>query len=78
MNYSEIVQIFEKEPSAQNAADDLKKIIRSGATGGEISSMVGFYLKNTLRLSNAIIYQLFQKEIDEYLNQCKNNGVFIK
>lgn len=55
---------------------DIKDCISSGATGGEIISRVGKYLKD-LEFSNKNAYLIIEDSIKNYLEICKNNGIII-
>ncbi len=55
---------------------DIKECISSGSTGGEISSIVGKYLKD-LRSKNPHAYYLLEKDIQVYLAECKKQGLQI-
>jgi len=55
---------------------EIENCIASGSTGGEISSMVGKYLKD-LKIKNNVAYLLLEKDIQSYLNECKKQGLEI-
>jgi hypothetical protein len=56
---------------------DIDNCIASGSTGGEITSMVGSYLIN-LKVNDKNIAELIGQEIDEYNDECKRIGIFLK
>jgi hypothetical protein len=78
MDYLGIVKIAEKKlPINQsNVIDDLKNLISQGSTGGEISSMVGKYLKD-LEFNNREVFLILKDEISQYLLLCKKHGLNI-
>ena len=55
---------------------EIQDRISSGSTSGEISSMVGKYLKD-LKLNNKTVYFLLEDDINEYIRECKENGLEI-
>lgn len=70
MNYTEILKFAENRlmPQFEYVVDEIKLRISSGATGGEIGSLVGGYLKS-LRNQEHPAYLILKPEIDEYLSQ---------
>lgn len=79
MNYLEIKEII-KNKLPKNHKEVIKEIdrcIESGSTGGEITSMIGFYLKNLDR-NNFKDYHLIKEDIEIYLKSCKDMGLIIK
>jgi len=70
MDYTEILAIAKEKlgKEYQYIIDGINLRISSGSTGGEIGSLVGFYLK-TLRDQNHHAYLLLKGEIDLYLSQ---------
>ena len=77
MNYQSVLNILEKKIGRESIAFlDLKEIISSGSTGGEISSMVGKYLKD-LEKSNNELFKFLEKFISNYLKECRNQGLFV-
>ena len=69
MDYTEILAIAKEKLSSeyQYVIDEINLKIRSGSTGGEIGSLVGYYLK-TLRDQNHPAYLILKDEIDLYLS----------
>lgn len=56
--------------------EELKEIISIGSTGGEIISMVGKYLKD-LKQNNPLVYEIMEKDIVDYLSECRRQGIYI-
>lgn len=78
MNYQHILMIIENKLEGKFGyiIEDIRKRIASGSTGGEISSMVGKYLKE-LKFSNPIAYSLLEGDIQLYIHECKKHGLDI-
>ena len=79
MDYQQILAVAENrfKEEFSDIIKDLKDLISSGSTGGEISSMVGKYLKD-LKAKNPNAYGLIENEIRLYLLECKKHGLIIK
>lgn len=76
--YQYILQILESKLSGRfdNVIDDIKSLISIGCTGGEITSMVGKYLKD-LETTNHQVYEILKDDILFYLNECRKQGLYI-
>ena len=79
MDYQKILYIVEKKIGSEfpEILQDIKDHIISGSTGGEITFMVGKYLKD-LEKTNFIAYNLLRIEIEDYIIKCKKEGLIIK
>lgn len=75
MDYRIVLTIVEEKlgNSFPYIADDIKDLIASGSTGGEIMSMIGKYLKD-LQEKNETAYDLIKEDILKYLEHCRKNG----
>jgi hypothetical protein len=67
-------KIGKEFPSTVN---DIEICIMAGSTGGEITSMIGKYLKD-LENTNIIAYNLIRNEIEQYIIECKKEGLIIR
>ncbi|WP_310560429.1 hypothetical protein [Flavobacterium sp.] len=67
-------KIGDKFPTVIN---DIEICIMAGSTGGEITSMVGKYLKD-LEKTNLRAYSLIRNEIEDYIVECKKEGLIIR
>jgi len=78
MNYQNILKIAEKKIGSEYEyiITDIKECIASGSTGGEISCMVGKYLKD-LKIKKNQAYSILEKDIEIYLLECKKHGLHI-
>ena len=79
MDY-ELLKIIQKklnENGYSKISEDLSKIVRSGSTGGEITSMVGKYLYD-LKNRNHKLNDLIGSEIDSFINYSYDQGLRIK
>ena len=79
MNYQKTLdtiknKIGDEFPSIIN---DIEICIMAGSTGGEITSMVGKYLKD-LEKTNLRAYNLMKNEIEDYIIGCKKEGLIIR
>ena len=79
MNYQKTLdtiknKIGDEFPSIIN---DIEICIMAGSTGGEITSMVGKYLKD-LEKTNLRAYNLMRNEIEDYIIGCKKEGLIIR
>jgi len=76
MDYQHILAIAENKLKGKfdYIIKDIKNQISSGSTGGEISSMVGKYLKD-LKINNLTAYSLFENDIQFYISECKRHGL---
>ena len=79
MNYQKTLdtiknKIGDEFPSIIN---DIENCIMAGSTGGEITSMVGKYLKD-LEKTNLRAYNLMRNEIEDYIIGCKKEGLIIR
>lgn len=79
MNYQKTLdtiknKIGDEFPSIIN---DIEICIMAGSTGGEITSMVGKYLKD-LEKTNLRAYNLLRNEIEDYIIGCKKEGLIIR
>lgn len=79
MDYQRILTIAEDKLGNEFSyiVRDIKECIASGSTGGEISSMVGKYLKD-LETNNKLAYSIIEKDIQFYLLQCKKHGLYVR
>lgn len=79
MDYQNVLKIVEYKlgEDYNNIINDLNEFISIGSTGGEISSMVGKYLKD-LRITNNSAYSILKEDIDRYLLECKRHGLYIE
>ena len=70
MDYTEILAIAENNfhPGNEDVINEIKLCIRNGATGGEIGSLVGGYLKS-LKDQKHGAYLVIKADIDIYLSQ---------
>ena len=55
---------------------EVKSIASAGCKGGEITSMVGKYLKD-LETTNHQVYEILKDDILFYLNECRKQGLYI-
>jgi len=78
MDYLGILKIAEKKLGLEfnYIINDIEVCIASGSTGGEISGLVGKYLKD-LELKNKQAYNILKKDIEQYILECKKQGLFI-
>lgn len=77
MNYSAILDAAKtKLKENSDFIQQLESCIASGSTGGEIASIVGAFLKK-YKDNNDPIYYSLKKEIDNYLHDCRTNGLYI-
>jgi hypothetical protein len=78
MDYQKILDVAEQKLGSEyiEVISNLKECISAGSTGGEITSMVGHYLKH-LKYKNEKAYFVLEKDIKEHLLSCKENGLFI-
>jgi hypothetical protein len=78
MNYQEIKEIIKNKLSIdyEEVVLEIEECISRGSTGGEITAMVGYYLKN-LSKKNSSAYELIKYEIDLYLKNCEDMGLII-
>ena len=79
MNYRKILdiiknKIYDEFPFIIN---DIEICIIAGSTGGEITLMVGKYLKD-LEKTNLTAYNLIKNEIEDYKIECKKEGLVIR
>lgn len=76
--YQEILSIAKSKlaGSYDNVIEELNVIISMGSTGGEIIAMVGKYLKD-LEQKNLQVYEIMKKDILDYLNECRKQGLYI-
>ncbi|MFN4246284.1 MAG: hypothetical protein ACK4EY_01095 [Flavipsychrobacter sp.] len=76
--YRYILPIAESKLSGRfdNVIDDIRSLISTGCTGGEITSMVGKYLKD-LETTNQQVYEILIDDILFYLNECRKQGLYI-
>jgi hypothetical protein len=78
MDYEKILKISIKKLQNEypEIIDGIKNCIAMGSTGGEIMFMVGKYLKD-LKCVNNQAYSVIKEDIENYLNECKKNGLII-
>jgi hypothetical protein len=78
MSYQNILIVAEEKLKGEfnSVIIDIKECISSGSTGGEITSMVGKYLKD-LETNNKPAYSVMENEIHKYLRYCKKIGLEI-
>ena len=78
MNYPELKEIIKNKLSIdyEEVVLEIEECISRGSTGGEITAMVGYYLKN-LSKKNSSAYELIKYEIDLYLKNCEDMGLII-
>lgn len=78
MNYQNFLMVAEIK--LKNNFDcilgEIKDCISHGSTGGEISSMLGKYLKD-LEVKELSAYLLLQNDIKKYLEDCRKMGLEI-
>lgn len=79
MDYQGILKIVEKKMKLDfdYIIRDIKDCISMGSTGGEISSIVGKYLKD-LEINNYQAYSILKEDIEKYLLECKKQGLYIQ
>lgn len=79
MDYQRILTIAEDKLGNEFSyiVKDIKECIASGSTGGEISSMVGKYLKD-LEINNKLAYSMIKEDVQFYLLQCKKHGLLVR
>jgi hypothetical protein len=78
MDYQQILHAAEKKLKGKydDVIAGIEECISLGSTGGEISSLVGKFVKD-LRYTNPSAYSILENEIADYLNECKRAGIFI-
>ncbi len=79
MDYRNILSVAEDKLGNiyPDVVFDMQELISSGSTGGEISSMVGKYLKD-LEIKNREAYSIMEKDIQLYLFHCKKQGLYVQ
>lgn len=79
MSYQKILDIFKNKIGDEfpSVINDIEVCIMAGSTGGEITSMVGKYLKD-LEKTNLIVFNLISNEINDYIIECKKQGLIIR
>lgn len=79
MDYQRILNIAKEKIEIEfpEIINDIKNCISAGSTGGEIAFIVGKYLKD-MEKTNPTAYTLMRKEIEEYIIECKKEGLIIK
>ena len=78
MDYQELLIVL-KQKLLNEHPDIIKKVevyVKAGSTGGEITMMVGKYLKD-LKFTNYNAYKLVKKEILDFLSACEKQGLFL-
>lgn len=68
----DINDIVNKIKANAEVGAEIDEIISSSATGSEITSRIGYFLKNDLGNKYK---KLFKKEIHEYLEYCNSIGL---
>lgn len=78
MNYQNTLDAIKKkiENKYPSVIKDIEICIIAGSTGGEITSMIGKYLKDLEKI-NPNAYNLIRNEIKEYIIECKKEGLSI-
>jgi hypothetical protein len=78
MDYEKILKISKEKLKDKypEIIEEIKNCIISGSTGGEIIFRVGKYIKDLECMNNGA-YSIIRKDIEDYLNECKKNGIII-
>lgn len=78
MDYQKVLDITENKLNKKFdfVINDIKNCIESGSTRGEISSILGKYLKD-LKVNNYQAYAILEEDINKYISDCRKNGLKI-
>lgn len=79
MDYNTLLQIAESKLGIEfnHIIKDIKYHISAGCTGGEISMMVGKYLKD-LQYNDINAYSILKDDINMYLLYLRKQGLIIE
>lgn len=77
MDYQKILQIVKNKVNSDYIIKDIQDCISRGSTGGEISFMVGKYLKD-LEFKDNKVYSVLKEDISKYLIECENQGLIVE